>query len=427
MKTANLNIAASPPYQTPMRWFALAPFFLLLAALLLIAGGEAPWLSRWHPMTLALTHLVALGFMGSVMVGALSQVVPFLSGQSWPPWWRDRTWPLWLYTIGVLALVGHFLWPGPPTAGQLLGYGALVALFASLGTLAMAMLWLLVRLPILSDSLRDLRWVAVGAVATLCSALIVLGNRLEPFAALQTVEHHTWVTLHVATVWVGWGLMLVATVGFVVVPMFQLTPSYPQAMRRRFTTALAATLAVVLITGGVTGQASLLASLSLAPLAWSFAQQTLILQKRSKRAKPDATHALWRWAMFATATGCFAIWLAALELLSPLIAGVLIFWGGFAGVICGMWVKIIPFLTWLHLQQMPNRQRVAPTMLKITPPGESQRLSYLWVGALLLLLTAVAIPKPFGPLAGVAVGATALQMARILWQARHLFATWPQS
>jgi len=143
--------------------------------------------------------LAALGFMGSVMVGALSQLVPVLSGQSWPPWWRDRTWPLWLYTIGVLALVGHFLWPGPPTAGQLLGYGALVALFASLGTLAMAMLWLLLRLPILSDSLRDLRWVAAGAVATLCSTLIVLGNRLEPFAALQTVEHHTWVTLHVAT------------------------------------------------------------------------------------------------------------------------------------------------------------------------------------------------------------------------------------
>ncbi len=427
MKTVDLNIAASPPYQTPMRWLALAPFFLLLAGVLLIVGGETPWLSRWHPMTLALTHLVALGFMGSVMVGALSQVVPVLSGQSWPSFWRDRTWPLWLYAGGVLALVGHFLWFGPPAIGQLLAHSALVALLASLGTLAVVMLWLLERLPILSDSLRDLRWVAAGAAATLCSALIALGDRLGVFPAMQTVAHLTWVTLHVAAAWVGWGLMLVATVGFVVVPMFQLTPAYPATMRRRFTTALAAALAVVLIAGGITGQASLLAPLLLAPFAWSFAQQTLSLQKRSKRAKPDATHFLWRWAMLATASGCLAALLASLELLSPLFAGVLIFWGSFTGVICGMWVKIIPFLTWLHLQQMPNRTRMAPTMLKITPASESDRLKRLWVSALLLLLAAVAIPEPFGRLAGVAVGATALQMARILWQARRLFVAWPQS
>jgi len=73
---------------------------------------------------------------------------------------------------------------------------------------------------------------------------------------------------------------------------------------------------------------------------------------------------------------------------------------------------------------MPNRKGFPPTMLKITPEKEGERLRWLWLATLLLLFAAVFLPEPMSRVAGIAVIATAVQLARILWHAWQLFNEW---
>ena len=80
----NLSFEQAPPLDVPLRFFASACLFGLLAALLLIlAPGEAAgggFGHRWSPPVLAATHLVTTGFMLHIMLGALFQLTPVAVG-----------------------------------------------------------------------------------------------------------------------------------------------------------------------------------------------------------------------------------------------------------------------------------------------------------------------------------------------------------
>jgi hypothetical protein len=78
--SAGLSLEQAPPFSVPLRFFLTAPWFLVLAALLMLWQGPGIFASRWLPATLALTHLLTLGFMAQVMLGALMQMLPVMVG-----------------------------------------------------------------------------------------------------------------------------------------------------------------------------------------------------------------------------------------------------------------------------------------------------------------------------------------------------------
>lgn len=417
MKAQPLDVKSSPPYAVPLRWFALAPPMLALTGLLLLFEGPTAVLSRWTPAALALTHLTALGFMGSVMLGALVQVLPVLAGAVWPPMmFRWHLLPA-AWGTGVLLLAASFLWPNPALTGTaaMLLTGTL-AVFLSIAFLALA--------SARNPAGGDLRRALTGFALTALLGLGLLAQR----EGIWLADHFAWVSWHVASAWSVWGLGLVAAIAYAVVPMFQLTPPYPERFRARWGKAL--WLLPLAVGAGVafgnevaTGTAVLGALLLVPP----FAVQTLQLQARSKRPRHDATWKLWRMAMASTLAAPLAALLAAGDVLSPWWVGVTVFWGGFAAVICGMWVKILPFLTWLHLQQRPGRQGFPPTMLRITPEAQADRLWRMHALAAALLLAGLIFPEPFMRLAGLAVIACAAQLGYILWLAVRTYRRWPQT
>ena len=79
---ALLSFEQAPPLNAPLRFFLTAPLFGVIAGLLLLLEGEGVLLSRWSPSALALTHLLTLGFMLQIMIGALIQVLPVVSGEN---------------------------------------------------------------------------------------------------------------------------------------------------------------------------------------------------------------------------------------------------------------------------------------------------------------------------------------------------------
>ena len=387
---ALLSFDKAPPFAAPLRFFLTAPIFLALAAGVMLYAGEDGLGSRWAPATLAMTHLVTIGFMLQVMLGALIQILPVVAGANLPhPLALSRGVHLGL-SVGCLLLAAGFLLAMPELlvlATLLLGVA--VSGFLLAGLLA---LW---AVPSTSPTIRGLKLSLVGLAGLLglggLLALAMAWGWSLPLPALTD--------LHVGWALGAWGGVLLASVAYVVVPMFQLTPGYPARpswwLPVGILTALvgwAACLWVELDAGVRLAQAAL------AMQGMAFALQTLKLQSLRRRAKVDVTYRYWQLGLVCAIVAlgmllCVAIvpaWADAPEW--TLIFGILLLGGGFIPFIAGMLFKILPFLAWLHLQNEGQGKVPAPPMNKLLPETWGLWQYRLHVLACLVLLAAVFAP-----------------------------------
>lgn len=141
----------------------------------------------------------------------------------------------------------------------------------------------------------------------------------------------------------------------------------------------------------------------------SLAFITLKLLLRSKRPRLDAVQWLWRVAMVSALVAC-ALWLLAQasETLAqwqvwPLLFGTLLLFGGFMPVILGMLYKIVPFLVWLHLQNLGHGRLLAPNVKKVLAEKHINGQMQAHFAAYGLLLLAALWPNWFVYPAGVAL------------------------
>ena len=119
---ALLAFENAPPFAAPLRFFLTAPLFGVLAGLLIAFEGADIFASRWMPGALAATHLITVGFMLQVMLGALIQILPVVAGANLrQPLLIARLVHVGL-SAGALMLAAGFLLGLP----QLLGGGAVV-------------------------------------------------------------------------------------------------------------------------------------------------------------------------------------------------------------------------------------------------------------------------------------------------------------
>lgn len=404
MITAGLSLEQAPPFGVPLRFFLTAPWFLVLAAALVAWQGPEIFASRWLPATLALTHLLVLGFMALVMLGALLQMLPVVVGVI-VPWPRLTATLIHIpLTLGVLTLVGAFL-SGIPVwfqaAWWLLGLGFGVAL-----TAIHLALW---RAPVASGTVIALRCALVALLATVGIGLL-LGGFFGWGWRLPVV---TMAHLHVAWGLIGWTVLLVAGVAYQVVPMFQITPPYPVRFVHGFAPLMAALLVVwsVFALGGLE-TATELAGVAVAVSVALFALTTLHLLMRRRRKIGDPTLIYWRTSMISLLAGA-VFWL--LGLLVPalkqmpqadLLLGILVIFGFAVAVINGMLYKIVPFLAWFHLQAQLFQRAKVPNMKRLLPDAAIRRQWWAYLAALLLLLAAVVYPAVFTYPAALAFGGT---------------------
>ncbi len=416
---ALLSFEQAPPFAAPFRFFVTAPLFPLLAGMLLLAGGAEMLVSRWAPGALALTHLVALGFMLQVMIGAMIQILPVVAGANLrQPLFVARVVHV-LLLAGVLALAGAFLGllPGGfSLAALLLGGG--IGFFLLMAALSLR------GVPATSPTVGSLK-LALLALLGVVSLGIALAGGLDGRWSLPLVE---MTNLHAGWGLGAWGLGLLSAVAYVVVPMFQLTPAYPQWFSRLYVVGLVTT--VLAMTAAMLLAAADLAALLQALLVWlaaAFCAMTLWLQARSKRARPDTTQRLWRGAMASGLAAC-ALWeIAALVPALgereewPLLFGVLVLAGGFMSVIVGMLYKIVPFLVWLHLQNRGQGKVVAPNMKAVLAEAPMQRQMRVHFAACALLAGAALWPAGLARIAGLALAAAAVLLSANLFTALGVY------
>ena len=398
---ALLSFDQAPPISAPMRYFLTAPLFAILAGVLILYTGPDIFVSRWTPAALALTHLITAGFMLQVMLGAMQQLLPVAVGANFPRPLLIATLVHAAITPGALFLAAAFL-----TYEPLLFAAAVACLGAGVAIFVVAAVTALRGMAATNPTLLGFKISLLGLSATVLSGLLLavsLGLQLDlPLLALTD--------LHLGWGFMVWTCILVVAVAFVTVPMFQLTPEYPAWFSRHFAVAVLATVAIWTLAdlAGLTVPALLLSALVVVSAA-VFAGVTLRILGRGKRAKRDASHRLWTVAMCSALVAC-ALWLAArfIDPLGqwqgwPLLFGVLLLMGCFTSVMVGMLYKIVPFLVWLHLQNLGRGQVKAPNMKKVLPQVQIDRQMLAHLLALALLLLSVFWPRWFVYPAGLAL------------------------
>lgn len=353
---ATLSFEQAPPLDATFRFFLTAPWFGAAAGLLLAWSGPAALASRWLPQAMALVHLLAAGFLLQAMCGALMQVVPVMAGANIARPRLVATVVHGALTLGAAALTVAFLagradWMA--FAQIALGAGITVFVGAVVAALPNAA----------ASPMRPALRIALAALAVTALLGIGLAQALSGRPGLPPgLSFVGVVDVHASAGLGAWALVLLAGVSFVVVPMFQLTPPYPAWLQRAFAPGLLGLLALravaVLCGAGLAARALGAAALLLCAV---FALATLHLQRRSRRARADATRLFFRAAM-ASLLAAVALLLAPAAGLRSLAgpgaevaAGVLLLCGVLVSAVCGMLYKIVPFICWLKRPAGPAR------------------------------------------------------------------------
>ncbi len=402
-----LSLEQAPPFSVPLRFFLTAPLFLAAAGLL------AAWWPAWSAdpgglAGLALTHLLTLGFLAMVMLGAMTQMLPVVAGAPVPG-------------VRVVAALGHLgLGLGTPLLAWGLAGGGPFPLTVAGILLSLALVpFLLAAAASLArgrslDTLRAMM-LALAALA----ALLGLGLGLLGWLAglWQPADPGPWLDRHVLAGLGGWIGILIMGVAWQVVPMLQLTPPYPAPLTRGLLLLAAASLGLASLpfaTVQTLGKAGLVIASA------AFALATLELQRRRKRKIPDVTLDYWRLGMACLTPAAALLVLADSPALKSL--GGLLFLAGFAiPVVNGMLFKIVPFLAWFHLQaQKGILASDLPSMKDYLPDVAARGQFRLHLAALACLL-----PAPFLPFlaipGGLLLAASAAWLGWNLVRAARLF------
>jgi hypothetical protein len=420
-----LSFEQAPPISVPYRFFLTAPLFGAVAGMVLAVLGPETFESRWSPGALAMTHLIVVDFMLQAMCGSLLQFVAVVAGANI---WRPRLVAAVVHpliTAGAIFLASAFL-----LQQQVLFLVAAAVFITALGLFLTVMAIALLRTPARGMSIHVLRVAVFGLLVT-----VMLGATLALTLGLEEHLQTDWsllalVNVHVAWGLGGWALMLVIGVSYLVVPMFQLTPSYPVWLTRLLPAGLFLVLclwSLQLVAPSAAAQAwqSGVGIVGVS-LAGSYAFATLWLQARRRRRQSDPTLIFWRVAMLSLLA--FAVSWIVFEALpqlggnlrAPLWLGVLAIPGLFLSVITGMLYKIMPFLNWLHLQRQGGTVTTQPNMKQMIPEGAMRGQMRLHFAALVLLLAAVVWPALTLP-AGLALAASCLWLEWNLVGAARLY------
>jgi len=391
MNTAGLSLDQAPPLSVPLRFFLAAPLFGVAAAVLMLVSGPEIFTNRWSLPMFALTHLITLGFISMVMIGAMQQLLPVLVGSPVKRPLLISTILHVLIMIGVPLLVAGFLFDQQPlltVALLLLGVCFLLFMAVTLHCLFTAQSQ--------SDSVTAMRLSLISLAIVVLVGVCVGSGHIYDIAMLSGVA---WTDIHMAWALLGWvGLMFIG-VGFQVVPMFQLTPPYQKKIMYWLPRAIFGLLVIFSLSHLIWPDLATWLMILLVFCFALFAVVTLALQSQRRRRIPDVTLDYWKLGM-ASILAAVLLWIIRhllpdqdLASAMELMIGIIVLVGVLISLIIGMLYKIVPFLLWFHLQSRLDEYVKLPTMKQMLPDGPARQQLHVHTASLLFLFAAALWPS----------------------------------
>jgi hypothetical protein len=382
-----------------MSYFAAACLMLVLGQGLMVAGYGYPFADVSAPETLALVHIVAIGWLSLLMAGALLQFVPVLVARPIVGG-RFAAPALVLLLCGLSALVGGFISLSGavdlplvllPGGGALLlaGFGLFAGILAA--TLHAAR-----PLPL------PARFVATGLFALVGAALV--GSAFT--AALSGVVESAWIDrlvadgvgLHAALGLGGWLSATAVGVSYRLFSMFLLAPEVERTTSRAawWGMSLAAglvVLAAVLVLSGIFGAPVLFAAallLALAAVGLYGADVVHIYRARKrKQAELNIRASLAALALFVLSLVLLNVPTLRAGDLLPAVVYLFVF-GWLTGLGLAQLYKIVAFLTWLEAYGPLLGRAPVPRVQDLVDEHRAHILFRVYYGAVTVAALALA-------------------------------------
>ncbi|MBF0271112.1 MAG: hypothetical protein HQL98_03400 [Magnetococcales bacterium] len=420
LPTAGLRIDQAPPLHLPFRFFGTAPLFTLLTGGMLLFRGEELLLAPLLPVTVATLHLTVLGWLLMVICGAMIQMIPVLAGIP-VPWPRLVPWVHGLLTLGTLSLfAGLATDPVRPEPLILAGIALGLAIGGFLVPIAIA----LVKAPAKHPTVNGMRLAMLCLTGTVLLGLVFLGEHAHGFL---DVERRLLLGIHLF-----WGLIgtmgtLIVGVSFQMLPMFYMTPAFPNQTANRILAGIALSMLLeplALLAGGVDHPwLPLAAALPGIAALMLYGHQVRQMLHNRKRKLVDTTLRLWLFGFACGATSLLlmALWPFTDSELWRFLAGILYLFGWVGPVILGMLQKIIPFLVWFHRFSTLAGLVEIPMMDDLSPEKPLRAQMWLMIAsAVCLILAALTDWEPVARLAGVGLIGVGTISGYALWFALRI-------
>jgi hypothetical protein len=418
-----LSFDDTPALSIPLRFMLTAPWFAAAAGALLLWQGASAMENRWAGATLALTHLMTLGFLAMTIAGALLQMLPVVAGFAVPG----------ARGVGTLAWLGLAIGTPLLAAAFLTGVGLLFA--AAAFVLAPTLLVLVVAigialarraspgtLPMVAGIRLACAGLVIGVVPGFALAAWLAGGPVVPVLMLADL-HAAWTLL-------GCVGVLVIAVAFQVIVMFEATATYARALSLALPAGLSMLLCAWSFGAWTSATWQRWVAIGIASGFALFALASLYLLARRRARALHVTTMYW-WLSLGCLLACGLIYGLPLQDGSQraLLLGILFIAGFAASAVNGMLYRIVPFLLWYHLAAAGVPRSAVPGVNGWIATKNAKAQFCCHALALAALAAAVVVPvlaRPAGLLfmidmawLGIALARAALRYRRALASSRE--------
>ena len=415
-----------------MSYFAVALLSLLAGELALTLGYGYPLPVLNSPATLAVVHVLTLGWLSLLLAGALQQFVPVLVA-------RPLAHPRLSLPILLLLIIG--------TAGLVTGFHALSAgaggAWFALAACALSAGFLLLQWNLLHTLWRARPWAlpARFVLAGLAGLTLAVLLGLSFLSVLAGTTGAPWavallgygVPLHVSAALAGWLTLTAIGVSYRLLAMFMLAPEPDRRGSHASLWLSTAALLLAVIGGATLVVAGLdahdllaIAGMLGAPALLLYLRDMRALYRRRQRRVLELNASMSVGALLSLAAGATLLLLAAVggdwHAWLPAIVYLLLF-GWLSGLGLAQLYKIVAFLTWLEVFGPQLGRGPIPRVQDLVDEPRARgwfRLYFLtaWLAATALLLDR---PAAFRMAAATQLLAT-LAITHQLWRTRRLYA-----
>ncbi|MEA1954308.1 MAG: hypothetical protein U9O24_07935 [Campylobacterota bacterium] len=376
-----LSLDQAPPISVVFRFFFAGSLFGILTGILILLY-QTDIFNAHSVGAVTITHTLTLGVMLSFMFAALFQMLPVIAGVTLKNPVKKANWLQYPFILGVIALLFAFNLPQPWLFGV-----ASVLLGISILFISVIMLKNLLTLPHHSASSKGM----LAALLSLAAVVVLALYLTASLAGVTEVTYYTHIKeAHYSFGLFGWIALLIIAISFQVIEMFYVTPPYPILLSRYLPFSLLGLLLLSTIISFFNPNVWLFSNLILVVLLSTYAIVTLKRLTQKKRPLTDATVWFWRMGLSSLLLSMLFMALSTFTDTSSVKSLSYIFFTSFAlSIVFAMFYKIVPFLTWFHLNS--QGYFTAPMMHEVIHPKTAKNHLYIHLATVVSLVISLFI------------------------------------
>ena len=401
-----LSLDQAPPLSVVFRFFFLGSLFGILAGVLLFFY-QTEIFDASTTAAITFTHLLTLGVMLSFMFAALFQMLPVIAGITLTSPVKRANLLLYPFALGTVSLLLGF---------NFSQYSWLYTLSAFLlgGSLLGSIIPMLINLLRIKDHSNSSKSMSAALLALAIVVLLALYLLASLGGYVDGIYYTEVKTAHYSFGLFGWIALLIISISFQVIEMFYVTPSYPQSVSKHLPLTILSLIILTTVAAFFIPKVWIVSQTLLAVLLSGYALLTLKRLTQKKRPLSDATVWFWRMGLVSLLLSMLSVLLlnfTAFSLLKPL--SYILFTSFALSIIFAMFYKIVPFLTWFHLNS--QGYFTAPMMHEVIHPKTAKKHLYIHLATIITFILSLFISK----LIFLAAALTVLSFGWISYQVIH--------